>query len=224
MKRLFISLLCISLLLCGCESTQSSEQTPTSSPSPTEIAAPTVSPSPAASETPSNTTSTTTPIISFESVAEPFRSILEDKQTFFSATSKGNIKISSYYRNLWQYATIDFDDDGTDEFALMFQDGDVLILRKNGDSVVGFDFGVHAMYQINKDGTFCWNSNAGNTYGCSRLQFSDNQCKSIELFHIEHSENNLITYFVAGVAVSESVFRNAEAKVNTESVEWITLK
>lgn len=219
MKKFLTVFIILSLVFCAC---QNSDITPQPTPSPTEIATPTATPSPIESATPT-ALPTAAPIISFESVAEPFRSILEDKQMFFSAARKENVKLSSCYHNLWQYATIDLDADDTDEFALMLQDGDVLILRKNADSVVGFDFSSHAMYQINKDGTYAWNSDAGKTYGCSRLQFAGNQCKSIELFRVEHSENDLITYFVAGVAVSETDFKNAQAKVNTESIVWIAL-
>lgn len=170
-----------------------------------------------------NNNSSLKPSTSFDSVAEPYRSILEDKKTFFSAQDKKDIKISSYNRDIWQYATVDFDSDGLDEFAIMLQDGDIVILRKNGDSVVGFNFGVHSMYQINKDGTYTWNANSGNIYGCSKLEFLQSDCKSVELFRLEQGENDSTTYYVGNKVATENEFKLAQAKISTESIAWTTL-
>ncbi len=170
-----------------------------------------------------NNNSSLKPSTSFEAVAEPYRSILEDKQTFYSATKKENVKISSYNRDIWQYAEVDFDSDGINEFAVMLQDGDILILRKNGDLIFGFDFGLRSMSQINKDGTYAWNENSGNIYGCSKLEFSQNECKSVELFRVEQGENNSITYYVGGKAATEKEYKEANEKVNTQSIAWTYL-
>ena len=105
----------------------------------------------------------------------------------------------------------------------MLQDGDIVILRKNGDLIFGYDFGAHSMYQINKDGIYHWNADDGNTYGCSQLVFSQNKCESVELFRVEHSENDSITYYVDDKVVSKNEFNEEEAKINTESIVWTTL-
>lgn len=215
---LLVFLLCISLCFCACETFKNHDQTSTNyANSPIESTSPSES-------APSTTSSTPSHIITFESVAEPFRSILEDKQTFYSATKKENVKISSYNRDMLQYTAVDFDSDDVDEFAIMLQDGDIVILRKNGDSVVGFNFGVRSIYQINKDGTYAWNENSGNIYGCSKLEFSQNDCKSVELFRVERGENDSISYYVNGKFVPENEYKAALAKISTESISWTSLK
>lgn len=223
MKKL-LNVLCIALtliftlsLFAGCTPSNTAEPTP----SPTEEAsAPTATPTAKPGVTP-------TPAPDFSGINEPFRSILEDKQTFYSAFDKKDVKISSFYRDLWAYAYVDIDSDGTDEFAVMLQDGNVLILRKNNDKVIGFEFGLHGMYQINKDGTFCWNANSGNTYGISKLEFSQDGLSytEVQLIRIEHDENdsNLITYYANGKAVSKDEYDLTYNKINTESIVWTYL-
>ena len=45
------------------------------------------------------------------------------------------------------------DDDNIDELAIMFEDGSILILRKDGTSVIGFNFGLRGMSEISTDGS-----------------------------------------------------------------------
>ena len=212
MKKVIILFLLLIFVLCGCNqqkdnnnSSSDNQQGNTNNSSVT------------------NNNSSLKPSTSFEAVVEPYRSILENKQTFYSATKKENVKISSYNRDIWQYAEVDFDSDGINEFAVMLQDGDILILRKNGDLIFGFDFGLRSMSQINKDGTYAWNENSGNIYGCSKLEFSQNEYKSVELFRVEQGENNSITYYVGSKAATEKEYKEANAKVNTQSITWTSL-
>lgn len=147
-------------------------------------------------------------------------SVLKDNQPFYSAASKADMRISDYHRNIWKFARVDLDSDDKNEIAVMFEDGSILILRKDGNSVTGFDFGLHAMYQINKDGSYMWNENAGNTYGCSTLRFSDNACETVELWRVEHDGAGAATYYVDGKAVSQEAFQTASANNSQESVVW----
>lgn len=147
-------------------------------------------------------------------------SILKDNQPFYSDTNKVDVRISDYHRNIWQFAIVDLDSDNKNEIAVMFDDGSILILRKDGDIVTGFDFGLHAMYQINKDGSYMWNANAGYAYGCSKLYFSDNTCKTVNLWHVEHDEAGSVTYYVSDKAASQEAFQTASAKYSKESVAW----
>ena len=211
MKKIIALFLLLVFILCGCNQQKDNNSSSDNQQSNTNNSSVT------------NNNSSLKPSTSFEAVAEPYRSILEDKQTFYSATKKENVKISSYNRDIWQYAAVDFDSDGINEFAVMLQDGDIVILRKNGDLIFGFDFGLRSMSQINKDGTYAWNDNSGNIYGCSKLEFSQNECKSVELFRVEQGENNSITYYVGSKAATEKEYKEANAKVNTQSITWTSL-
>ena len=146
--------------------------------------------------------------------------VLKEDQPFYSASSKADMRISDYHRNIWQFASVDLDSDDKNEIAVMFEDGSILILRKEGNSVIGFDFDIHAMYQINRDGSYMWNANAGNTYGSSTLCFSDNAYETVELWRVEHDEAGTVTYYVDDKTVSQEVFQTASAKNSQESVTW----
>ncbi len=155
---------------------------------------------------------------------EAFFSILNSNRSFYSASRKENILISDYQRKIWQYATVDLDSDEKDEFVVMFNDGSILIIKSDKDSEIGFDFGLHAMYQINTDGSFNWNADSGNTYGCSRLQFSGNECTTVELWRVEHDGSDSVAYYVDDTLVSESEFQIASEQFSSESIVWIKLE
>jgi len=149
-----------------------------------------------------------------------FLDILTADRTFYSASKKQAIRISDYQREIWLYALNDFDSDGKKEVAVMWTDGNILILRQNGNTVTGFDFDLHSMYQLNNDGTYYWSEKTGLTYGCSTLQFSENQCTTTELWRVEHSYFNSVTYYVNNKPVSESNFL-ANTRRTKISIAWI---
>lgn len=153
-------------------------------------------------------------------IAEPFSKILKNEQAFYTSYSKTNITLSDYNKTVWQYSLVDMDADGNDELAIMFEDGNIIILRQKDDKVLGYDFGLHSMYQINSDGSFLWNSDAGSIYGCSTLKFEDEQYKTNELWRVENDGNNTITYYVNGKTVTKNEFDALNEKRNKKSIEW----
>lgn len=161
---------------------------------------------------------------SYNAVEEPFLSILNNKQQFYYALKQKYVTMSTYFNSVWKYSTIDLDADGNKEFAVMLEDNNILIFRNTGDSTICFNFGVHAMYQINKDGTFCWKSNAGNTYGCSKLKFTANTFEQVELWRVEHDENDndVIAFFVNDKPASKQEFEEFSANFSTESIVWLS--
>ena len=112
------------------------------------------------------------------------------------------------------------DDDNNGEVAVMFNDGNILILRQNGESVTGYSFGLHAMYQINEDGSFLWNRDAGNVYGCSKLKFSDKGYETTELWRVETDSTGATTYYVENKSVSKESFEAATTQKNKKSIMW----
>lgn len=149
---------------------------------------------------------------------EPFLSILKNKKTFVYLDQERYLSDFSF--GVRSYTVVDFDSDGKNECVVEIADGTVLILRNTGDRVIGVSRRVQAMYQVNTDGTFYWNDNAGDTQGCSRLQFSeDGYDIEIELWRRERDENGSLTYYVNDTPVSEEEYIAAAAKVKT-SVVW----
>ncbi len=153
-------------------------------------------------------------------IAEPFLSILKNRQSFYSANRQANIPLSSYGKNIQKFSMIDMDADNNQEVAVMFDDGNILILRKEGTSVFGFDFGLHAMYQINKDGSFLWNSDTGNTYGCSKLRFTGSKYETVELWRVENNESGSVMYYLNNNPVSKDDFESISVQSNRENINW----
>lgn len=149
-----------------------------------------------------------------------FLLILENKQAFYSADEEKDITLSDYNKNVWQYACVDMNNDNRDELAIMFEDGNILILKNNGTSTTGFQFGLNSMYQINKDGSFLWNDNAGNTYGCSTLKFKENQYETVELWRVENNGAGLTAYYINNKLVPKSDFNALSEKRNEKGIEW----
>ena len=163
-----------------------------------------------------------TPEITPEDSTPSLQAVLENKQAFYDYENSAK-NISSYGRDVWQYAVVDMDGDKTDELAVMFTDGSILILRIDGDFVRGYHFGLHAMYQINTDGTYFWNADAGETYGCDRLEFNGNEYKTVQLSRVEKNASGVVVYYINDEPVSESVFKEfSAAQGNKTSVSWIS--
>lgn len=166
--------------------------------------------------------SANTPEITPEDSTPSLQAVLENKQAFYDYENSAK-NISSYGRDVWQYAVVDMDGDQTDELAAMFTDGSILILRIDGNLVRGYSFGLHAMYRINTDGTYFWNADAGETYGCDRLEFNGNDYKTVQLYRVEKNASGVVVYYINGEPVSESVFQEVSlTQGNKTSVSWIS--
>ena len=152
---------------------------------------------------------------------EPFVSVLNSKQTFYSVNRNADMLLADYHKSVWRFSAEDIDGDDNLEIAVMFQDGNILILRQNHTSVYGYDFGLHAMYQINTDGSFFWNRDAGNCYGCAKLQFTaDGQYETIELWRAETDKVGAVTYYVDGKPVSKEFFESTTTQKSQKSIVW----
>lgn len=92
-----------------------------------------------------------------------------------------------------------------------------MILRIDVESVIGFEFGHRGMTQIYTDGSFIWNENSGNTYGCSRLEFTGKTYKTIELWRVENNESGSTAYYIDGkTATKEEV----DSLIVPPSINW----
>ncbi|MBQ4332590.1 MAG: hypothetical protein IJC33_02285 [Clostridia bacterium] len=182
------------------------------------------------SEDPSGDTTTTTLVQSTAGLPAHFAALLENQQQFSVASYFGDsnplaYNLSSYLAKqqdtIRKYALLDMDGDGEQELILeLDREEDKLIISKSGSSLYGYSFSLRGMYRIDCDGTFYWNSNAGKTYGCSKLQFAGSDYEEIELWRVEHGENDSYVCYVDDKAVSEDYFNSVTAEEKDE-VDWV---
>lgn len=177
-----------------------------------------------------NTTTTTMHVPSMDKMPTHFAALLENQQKFRVASYAGDKNppayvLSSYLAkrrdSIQSYAILDMDEDGEQELILrLAAEEDKLIITKDGDSYFGFFFSLRGMYRINTDGTFNWNTNAGKTYGCSKLQFTGSDYEEIELWRVETAEDDSVVYYVNEEIVSEALFKSAA--VQSDEIEWVS--
>ena len=177
------------------------------------------------------TTTTTTMHIPFtEKLPSHFAALLENQQKFRVASYAGDRNPPAYVLSNYlakrrdsvqSYVILDMDENGEQELILKLgNEGDKLIISKNGDSYFGFFFSMRGMYRINTDGTFNWNTNAGKTYGCSKLQFTGSNYEEIELWRVETAEDGGVAYYVNEEIVSEALFK--VAAIQSDEIEWLS--
>ena len=111
-------------------------------------------------------------------------------------------KYLTQYDNV-QYAVLDMDGNGKEEVLISGWTGDILVLHDENGSVYGFDFTFKEMYNVRTDGSYYWNTNQGNTYGCSKLSLKKGVCSVIELSRTEISDDGDTDFFVNGAKVSK---------------------
>lgn len=111
-----------------------------------------------------------------------------------------------------EYSVLDMDQDGNVELLIRGWNQDILVLHTEKDIVYGYEFMFRDMYNIREDGSFCWNINAGTSYGISRLSFIGENCQHIVLFRVETNYDDSQTkYFVANMQVAEKEFASITA-------------
>ena len=126
--------------------------------------------------------------------------------------------LSQYNDEIGRYAVVDFEGDGKLELAVEFKTQNfILVLWNEADTCYGYLFSFRSMYRINTDGSFHWNSSAGD-YGCSSIQLSGGTWKDTELWRVER-DGNESTYYVDGKKVSEAEFESLTAETESE-VLW----
>lgn len=89
--------------------------------------------------------------------------------------------------------------------------------------VIGFEFGHRAMTTIFTDGCFLWNQNTGNTYGCSRLEFTGKTYKTIELWRVENNESGFTTYYINGKTATKAEFESLNNENEHQHIKWNSL-
>lgn len=151
---------------------------------------------------------------------ECYEKILKSEQAFYSDVNEANTVLSDYNKKVSQYSFVDMDADNIDELAIMFEDGSILLIKKDGADVIGFNFGVRGMTQIYTDGSFLWNQDSGNCYGCSKLEFADKTYTTVELWRVENDAPDQSTYYINGKAVTEKEFDAFTKKSSQTSTQW----
>ena len=166
-----------------------------------------------------STTTVTTPS---SSPADYLTAVLEDEQTFVYNGEEMNLShvLANYEDAIGRYALVDMDSDKQPEIAVEFDSQNfILVLHKDSDAYYGYLFTFRSMYQLNSDGSFYWNSGAGN-HGCSRLVFKGNEYEKVELWRAERSEDGSEAYYVEGNKVSKEDFESV-AEEKKEPVAWV---
>lgn len=223
-------LLLLFTLLIGCSQTPTNSQSSTEKNKPQSTATPTNTPDTTKSTdttVPTNTaesTDTTAPAVTPKPVGttnlnETFLMILEKRQSYYSVDSERYAILAENGPDLLQYSFIDMDSDGTNEFAVMCEDGTIKIFKKFSNLISGYSFVYRKMCKINQDGTFNWKERNGN-YGCSKLQLSKYEYTTVDLWHVEYDESGSATYYVNNTPVSEQEFKNASNQTSNESIVW----
>ena len=153
-------------------------------------------------------------------------SVLYNNQSFYcyEGPYSENVKhtISDYHRDIWKFTVVDMDGDRKNELAVQFFDGDILLLRQDNGVVCGDLFGMRGMYRIFKNGTFLWNSDAGSINGCSKLRFTEEGAKTIELWRVERDDSGGVTYYVDDKQVTEAEWNAMMQQDNSEEEVWFT--
>lgn len=126
----------------------------------------------------------------------------------------------SYLNQSGELAVVDVDGDGEVEVLIRNSYGTTLLRHCNG-IVYAYGFSVQAMYRLNTDGTYYWNTNAGNTYGCDLLRFDGKTFVSKELHRVENDGTGQAKFFIEGVEVTEKAFQDYTAKQEPKTeVTW----
>lgn len=154
-------------------------------------------------------------------IEEHFEKILNNEQSFYSTNKETDILLSDYNLEACQYSVVDMDNDNIDELAISLYGGNTLILRIDGESVIGFEFGMRAMSQIFTDGSFLWNANNGNTQGCSRLEFTGKTYNTIELHRIETNESGSTSFYIDGKIATIGELRSLYYGKDLQYINWI---
>ena len=123
-----------------------------------------------------------------------------------------------------QYAVLDMDGDGKEEVLISGWTSDILVLHEEEGFVYGFDFTFRGMYSVRIDGSYYWNANQGNTYGCSKLSFKNGLCSPVEFYRAEFSEDGDSDFFVNGVKVAKGEYDSALENISVaDNVTWYKL-
>ena len=130
----------------------------------------------------------------------------------------------SYLNQSGELAVVDVDGDGEVEVLIRNSYGTTLLRHYNG-IVYGYNFSVQSMYRLNTDGTYYWNTNAGNTYGCDLLRFDGKKIVGKELHRVENDGTEQAKFFIEGVEVTEKAFQEYTAKQEPKTeVTWHMMK
>lgn len=123
-----------------------------------------------------------------------------------------------------QYAVLDMDSDGGVEVLISGWSSDILVLHEENGNIYGFDFTFRGMYNVKTDGSYYWNTNQGNTYGCSKLSFENGICSVVELNRAEFREDGSSDFFVNGVKVAKGEYDSAIENISVvDNVTWYKL-
>lgn len=147
-------------------------------------------------------------------IPECYRLVLSNKAKYHDSPG------FSYLNQSGELAVVDVDGDGEVEVLIRNSYGITLLRHYNG-IVYGYNFSVQSMYRLNTDGTYYWNTNAGNSYGSSRLQFNGKKRIGKELHRVENDGTEYAKFFIDGVEVTEKIFQDYVTKQEQKTeVTW----
>ena len=163
-----------------------------------------------------------------DALADPNQALFDSLQIpeYYRAVLSNRAKLCdidgyfSYLNHSGELAVVDVDNDGQVEVLVRNSSGTTLLRHYNG-IVYGYNFSVQSMYCLNTDGTYYWNTNAGNTYGCDLLRFDGKKRVGKELHRVENDGTEQAKFFIEGIEVTEKVFQDYVAKQEPKTeVTW----
>ncbi|MBQ8440767.1 MAG: hypothetical protein IJX19_08900 [Clostridia bacterium] len=163
-----------------------------------------------------------------DALADPNQALFDSLQIpeYYRAVLSNRAKLCdidgyfSYLNQSGELAVVDVDGDGEVEVLVRNSYGTTLLRLYNG-IVYGYNFSVQSMYRLNTDGTYYWNTNAGNIYGCNLLRFDGKKRVGKEIHRVENDGTEQAKFFIDGVEVTEKVFQDYVAKQEQKNeVTW----
>ena len=134
------------------------------------------------------------------------------------------LQMDSSQQDLVEYTALDMDGDGNRELLIRGGLQDVLVLHKENGVVYGYHFSFRAMYYVNLDGTYCWNADAGTTYGLAKLTFTGETYRQTELYGVSNDGEDA-KYFISNIEVTKKGFDEYNKTYPTaERATWYPLK
>lgn len=123
----------------------------------------------------------------------------------------------SDYAAITEFAVLDLDGDGADEWILHVTDvagdmGGYLILREQNGTVQGFSGDWRMFAALKTDGTFSYSTAAGTEEGAARLHFSENGYTMETLFCWQGAQFQAETFQVDGQPATQAAYEAALAQ------------
>lgn len=151
-------------------------------------------------------------------IPEIYRSVLRNQARGFDAREEQFTYLNDPM--LARIAIADVDEDGKMEILVSDHTGNIRILREYNGIVYCYSFSFRGMYHVTPDGYYAWNTNAGNTYGTSKIQFNGGLFACKELYRVENAGTENPQFYIENEAVTEEALQAYAAQIPRDEINW----